>query len=234
MLAHDAGGVRLLTFNRPDKLNAFDSPLYDAAAAALRAAAADDGVGAVVLTGAGRAFSAGQDLAEMARLASGEASSSSFPAFVDELTAFPKPLLAAVNGVAVGIGMTMLAHCDIVYVDEGARMRTPFTELGVPPEAASSLLFPARMGWQQAARVLFTSDWVTAPEAVALGLALHVSPAGTVVDETLALAQRIAEHPVGALRAAKETMLAARHDGVAAARAREDAAFAAVFAAGRA
>lgn len=234
VLEADDAGVRLLTFNRPHKLNAFDSALYDAAAAALEGAADDDAVHVVVITGAGRAFSAGQDLEEMARLATGEASSSSFPRFVDVVQSFPKPLVAAVNGVAVGIGMTMLAHCDLVLVDEGARLRTPFTELGVPPEAASSLLFPARMGWQQAARVLFSSDWVSATEAVALGLALRTCAPGTVVDEALELARRIAVHPVAALRASKEAMIAAQLSAVQAAREREDAAFAAVFAARRA
>jgi enoyl-CoA hydratase/carnithine racemase len=83
------------------------------------------------------------------------------------------PLLAAVNGVAVGLGFTLLAHCNLVLVDAEARLRVPFAELGVPPEAASSVLFPARMGWQQAARILLTSDWVSARRTVELGLALQ-------------------------------------------------------------
>jgi enoyl-CoA hydratase/carnithine racemase len=231
---HDTDRVRLITFDRPDKLNAFDSALYAAAADALAEAAADDEhVHAVVLTGAGRAFSAGQDLGEMAALRKGSSHTSAFPRFVDEIQSFPKPLLAAVNGVAVGIGMTMLAHCDLVYVDEYARLRTPFTELGVPPEAASSLLFPARMGWQRAARLLFSSDWVSAHEAVTLGLALEVCPAGTVVERALAEARRIAAHPVTALRAAKTAMLDALLPAVRRARRVEDAGFAAIFGAGQ-
>ncbi|HZM39815.1 MAG TPA: enoyl-CoA hydratase-related protein, partial [Acidimicrobiales bacterium] len=104
-----------------------------------------------------------------------------------------------------------------------------FSEMGVPPEAASSLLFPVTMGWQRAAEVLFTSPWLSAADAVACGIALRVVPDGRVVDEALALAGRIATAPLPALRAIKATMLAGRADAVAAARAREEAAFAHVL-----
>src|SRR5262245_58105890 len=216
--AHGHAAVRPLTRGRPEALNAFASPLYRATGAALDAARADDRVSVVVLTGAGRAFSAGQDLDEMARLAAGEAIESGFPVLLEALQAFDKPLVAAVNGVAVGIGFTLLPHCDLVLVAEGARFRTPFAEMGVPPEAASSYLFPARMGWQRAAEVLFTSPWLSAEEAVAAGIALRVVPGGGVVDEALALAGRIAAAPLPALRAIKATMLAG--PGGAGARAR--------------
>lgn len=225
----DHDGVRVLTLDRPHALNAFDSPLYRAAGAALDAARADDGVKVVVITGAGRAFSAGQDLDEMARLAAGEAVDSGFPVLLDALQAFDKPLIAAVNGAAVGIGFTMLPHCDLVLASETARFRTPFAEMGVPPEAASSLLFPARMGWQRAAEVLFTSPWLGAAEAVECGIALRVVPADELLPEALALAATIAAAPLVALRAIKATMLAGRADAVAAARAREEAAFARVL-----
>jgi enoyl-CoA hydratase/carnithine racemase len=227
--AEDRGAVRLLTLDRPDVLNAFDRALYQATADALDAARDDDSVHVVVLTGAGRAFSSGQDLGEMARLAAGEAVESAFPALLDALQRFDKPLVAAVNGVAVGIGFTMLPHCDLVLVAEGARFRTPFAEMGVPPEAASSLLFPARMGWQRAAHVLFASPWLTASEAVEHGIALRVVPAANLVDEALALAEQVAAAKLPALRAIKATMLAARDADVTAARDREDAAFAAVL-----
>lgn len=224
---HD--GVRVLTLDRPQALNAFDSPLYRATGAALDAARADDGVKVVVITGAGRAFSAGQDLDEMARLAGGERIDSGFPVLLDALQAFDKPLIAAVNGAAVGIGFTILPHCDLVLAARSARFRTPFAEMGVPPEAASSLLFPARMGWQRAAEVLFTSPWLSADEAVECGIALRAVPADDLVPEALALATAIAAAPLVALRAIKATMLAGRADAVAAARAREEAAFAEVL-----
>ena len=219
-------GVRLLTLDRPGALNAFDSPLYRAAGAALDSARADDGVKVAVITGAGRAFSAGQDLDEMARLAAGEPIDSGFPVLLDALQAFDKPLVAAVNGAAVGIGFTMLPHCDLVLAAETARFRTPFAEMGVPPEAASSYLFPARMGWQRAAEVLFTSPWLSAADAVECGIALRVVADDELLPEALALAGSIATAPLDALRAIKATMLAGRADAVAAARAREESAFA--------
>ena len=185
-----------------------------------------------MLTGAGRAFSAGQDLDEMARLAAGEQIDSGFPDLLAALQAFDKPLVAAVNGAAVGIGFTLLPHCDLVLAAESARFRTPFAEMGVPPEAASSYLFPARMGWQRAAEVLFTSPWLSAADAVEAGIVLRVVPDGTVVDEALALARQVAEAPLAALRSIKGAMLGARADAVAAARAREEAAFAALFTSG--
>jgi enoyl-CoA hydratase/carnithine racemase len=222
-------GVRLLTLDRPAALNAFDSPLYRATAAALTDACADDTVKVVVVTGAGRAFSAGQDLDEMARLAAGEQIDSGFPALLDALQTYDKPLVAAVNGAAVGIGFTMLPHCDLVLAADTARFRTPFAEMGVPPEAASSYLFPARMGWQRAAEVLFTSPWLSATDAVEYGIALRVVPAADLLPEALALASTIATAPLAALRAIKATMLACRAEAVAAARAREEAAFARVL-----
>ena len=152
-----APGVRVIAFNRPEVRNAFDTAMYQAVTAALRAADSDEAVGAVVLTGRGSAFTSGQDLAEMAAIATGtavEGAGQGFMGLLDCLVDLSVPLLAAVNGVAVGLGFTLLPHCNLVLVDAGARLRVPFAELGVPPEAASSVLFPALMGWQRAAQVL--------------------------------------------------------------------------------
>jgi enoyl-CoA hydratase/carnithine racemase len=224
-----APGVRVIAFNRPEVRNAFDTAMYHEVTAALRAADSDETVRAVVLTGCGTAFTSGQDLAEMAAIATGtavEGAGQGFMGLLDCLVDLSVPLLAAVNGVAVGLGFTLLPHCNLVLVDAGARLRVPFAELGVPPEAASSLLFPALMGWQQAARVLLTSDWVSAPELVDLGLALKVCAPGTVLDETIALAARIAAHPRAATRASCSLVRAARHDAVLEANLREQGAFA--------
>ncbi len=224
-----APGVRVLAFNRPEVRNAFDTALYQEVTAALRGADTDEAISAVVLTGRGGAFTSGQDLAEMAAIATGtavEGAGQGFMGLLDALVETSVPLLAAVNGVAVGLGFTLLAHCDLVLVDAGARLRVPFAELGVPAEAASSLLFPAAMGWQQAARVLLTSDWVDAAELVELGLAVQVCEPGTVVDATVTLAARIAANPRGATRAITSLMRAARRDAVAEANRREQAAFA--------
>jgi enoyl-CoA hydratase/carnithine racemase len=236
VLVEDTERVRLITFNRPRAANAFNQLLYHAAADALRDAADDDSIGAVVLTGAGRSFSAGTDLHEMAANvpADGAAgdqpttptAATGFPAFVDRLAVFPKPLLAAVNGSAVGLGLTMLAHCDIVLVSEHARLLAPFSTMGVAPEAASSYLLPRRMGRQHAARALFTSDWITPQEAVAQGLAIKVCTADELVPETMALATRIAAHSLPSLLATKRLLLDAERAGIQRARELENGAFA--------
>jgi enoyl-CoA hydratase/carnithine racemase len=228
-IEHPADGVRVIAFNRPEVRNAFDTAMYLEVTEALVGADADESIGAVVLTGRGTAFTSGQDLAEMAAIATGTAvdgSGQGFMGLLDAVTGLSVPLLAAVNGVAVGLGFTVLAHCDLVLVDRAARLRVPFAELGVPPEAASSVLFPARMGWQQAARVLLTSDWVSAEEAVELGLALRVCDEGGTLTETVALAARIAAHPRSATRAITSLMRAGQRDLVLAANQREQTAFA--------
>jgi enoyl-CoA hydratase/carnithine racemase len=199
---------------------------------ALLQADGDDAVGAVVLTGTGSAFTSGQDLAEMAAIATGTAVAGAGQGFIGLLNALVDlsvPLLAAVNGVAVGLGFTVLAHCDLVLVDATARLRVPFAELGVPAEAASSVLFPARVGWQQAARILLTSDWVSGPEAVELGFALRVCDEGTTLDETVTLASRIAAHPHAAIRAITTLMRAGQRDLILAANQREQNAFGALL-----
>jgi enoyl-CoA hydratase/carnithine racemase len=230
VLVDDTDGVRLITFNRPEKLNAFDNALYNAAAAALDGASERDDIKCVVFTGAGRAFSAGQDLAEMATIDPGSAESRGlahgFPRFLDTAAAYEKPLLAAVNGLGVGIGMTLLLHCDLALIADTARLRAPFVPLGVVPEAAGSLLMPQIMGNQRAALALYTGDWISAEEAVAANLALRVVPAERVLAETLEIAQRIATQPVNALVETKKVVLAGRIDAVRAARGREDEAFA--------
>jgi enoyl-CoA hydratase/carnithine racemase len=229
----DGAGVRLIAFNRPEVRNAFDLALYRAVTDALVDAQDSDAIHAVVLTGRGQAFTSGQDLREMAAIATGETGpevGSGFPALLDAVVGFDKPLLAAVHGVGMGLGCTMLGHVDLVLMDEDARLRAPFAEMGVPPEAASSWLLPIRMGWQQAAAVLLASEWIDAHQAVASGLALKVCPSGTVLDQTMALAQKIASFPPHATRQIKRMMVETRRPDVIAAREREEAAFASFFA----
>ncbi len=229
----DDAGVRLIAFNRPGVRNAFDAGMYGAVTGALVAALDDEGIRAVVLTGRGTAFTAGQDLREMAAMATGAGgpeAGSGFQGLMDVIVSFDKPLLAAVNGVGVGLGCTLLAHVDMVLMDEEARLRVPFAELGVPPEAASSWLLPERMGWQQASAMLLASEWIDARQAVQAGLALRMCPPGTVLADTEALARRIASFPPHATRQIKRLMMAARRQQIGEARTREEAAFAALFA----
>jgi enoyl-CoA hydratase/carnithine racemase len=227
LLTEDHERARLITFNRPDRANAFNEELYHASADALRSARNDDAIGVVVLTGAGTSFCAGTDLLEMAETVDGTASSrNGFVAFVDTLAEFPKPVLAAVNGSAVGLGFTMLAHCDLVLVSDRARLLAPFTTMGVAPEAASSYLLPRRMGRQQASLSLFTSDWISAEQAVATGLAIQQCSPDTLITQVLELATRIAAKSLPSLMATKRLLLDAEREGIARARTLENAAFA--------
>ncbi len=228
----DDGRIRALTLDRPEALNAFNNELYFATGDALIEAAERPDIACVVITGRGRAFCAGQDLGEMAQLGDGATppadarAANGFSHFTDTLAAFPKPVLAAVNGLGVGIGMTMLLHTDINLIAAGARLRAPFVPLGVVPEAAGSLLMPVVMGNQRAALALYRGAWITAEDAVECGLALRVVPAEDLLTETMNIAREIAAMPVASLMATKRLVVEARIDAVRAARAREDAMFA--------
>jgi len=223
----DAGGVRLVTWNRPEALNALNDELWDATRHALVSAQSNPELGCVVLTGTGRAFTAGQDLGEMAappdRGDDGELHG--YRGLIPVLEAFDKPLLAAVNGLGLGIGATLLPYCDIVWMAADARLKVPFVTLGVTTEAAGSLLLPQRMGWQDAAHFIFTAEWMSATEAVGCGLAWKVTTPEALLDETMEVARKIGAMPVDSLQTTKRLMVAGRLDAVRAARAREDAEF---------
>jgi enoyl-CoA hydratase/carnithine racemase len=224
----DADRVRRLTLDRPEALNAFNEALYAATAQALREAARDPGVAVLLVTGTGRAFSAGTDVVEMAALASGpveEGAGSGFPALVDELVAFPKPLVCAVNGLALGIGATMLGLADLVLMSSEARVRCPFTALAVAPEAASSVTFPLLMGRQEASWALLSSEWLSAEDCLRAGLAWRVCRPESLVEEAEGVARVLAAKPLASLVETKATIVAGLRDAVVAARAREDAAY---------
>ena len=227
----DADHVRTLRLDRPEVKNAFNQALYSALGEGLSAALADDNVRAIVITGTGGAFSAGQDLKEMAAMAAGEhqGSGDGFNSVLEPLETATKPVIAAVNGVAVGIGMTMLLHCDLVLVAESARMRVPFSELGVPPEAGSSALLAQRVGWQHAAELLFTSKWLSAAAAVGLGIALRTVPDDRLADEAQTLGAKIAAANPWSIQRSKRLLLEARGQGPIEARHRESAAFSELF-----
>jgi len=226
ILTHDDVGVRTITMNRPDRLNAFNSALFAGLGDALDAAAEDDSVRVVVVTGAGRAFSAGADLEEMGRGRSPASSASGegqnpFDKLQAVAEAFPKPLIGAVNGLGVGLGFTMLGYFDFCFVAQSARLRTPFSQLGLSPEASSSYLFPLRMGWSTAARALMLGDWFDAEDVVASGLAQKVVPDDQLQGVTLAFAKRLAECPLQSLVATKALMLRAHLEAIRAVRSLE-------------
>ncbi len=230
VLAEYRGGVALVTMNRPSKRNAFNDQQYDDLRDALVDARDDDAIKAVVLTGAPGAFSGGQDLSEMAdRRTYDDGRPHGFAPFIDCLSTFDKPLIAAVNGVGVGIGLTMLLHCDIVYIARSARLRAPFVSLGLVPEAASSYLLQAIVGPQAAAELLYTNAWIDAERAVELKLAAAAFDDAELLAEAMRTASEIAQQPLIALRRTKQLLLAVRADAVAAARRREDAGMAALI-----
>ncbi|MDT5116176.1 MAG: hypothetical protein QOE30_1915 [Mycobacterium sp.] len=232
LLIDDTNRVRTLTLNRPEALNAFNEALYDATAEALLTAAEDPEVAVVVLTGTGRGFSAGTDLAEMqARITDADFTPGKhgFPGMIDALSAFPKPLICAVNGVGVGIGATILGYADLAFMSTTARLKCPFTSLGVAPEAASSYLLPQLVGRQNAAWLLMSSEWVDAQEALRMGLVWRVCAPEELLPETRRHAEVLASRPVSSLMAVKHTMTEPVRPEIAAATARENAHFAALM-----
>lgn len=226
LLQEDRGRVRLLTLNRPDRLNAFDDALLRSLLLALQRAVADEGVHVVVLTGAGRAFSSGADLGGMARSheEGRDAPKPGKQLFEDIqilLEAFAKPLVAAVNGIGVGFGFTILGYCDFSFLGASARLRTPFSQLGLSPEASSSYLFPLRMGWRAANRALLIGEWFSAQDVVDCGLGQQVVPDAALLDTALAFAAGLAEAPLQSLVATKALMLGPHLPAIRAARAGE-------------
>ncbi len=225
----DANGVRTLTLNRPEALNAFNEALYDAATVALRAADEDPTVAVVLLTGAGRAFSAGNDLKEMqARITDPgfQPGEYGFPGMIAALTSLRKPLIVAVNGLGVGIGATILGYADLVFMSSTARLKCPFTSLGVAPEAASSYLLPQLVGRQNAAWLLMSSEWVDADEALRMGLAWRVCAPDDLLPEARRHAEVLASRPIPSLMAVKQTIVEPTRAAITAALEREYAQFA--------
>lgn len=224
----DDNRVRTVTLHRPDALNAFNEALYDATTVALREAARDPEVAVVLITGAGRAFSAGTDLTEMqARITDPDFSPGEygFMGLVDALGEFPKPLICAVNGLGLGIGTTILGFADIAFMSTTAKLKCPFTSLGVAPEAASSYLLPQLIGRQNAAWLLMSSEWVSAEEALRMGLVWKLCDPDDLMAEARRHAEVLASRPIASLEAVKATMVAPIRAEVAAARARENQCF---------
>src|SRR4051812_31233909 len=224
----DSDRVRLLTLDRPEALNAFNEALYDALTDALIAALADPSVAVVALTGAGRAFCAGTDLLEMAQRVPAPAfvpGRHGFIGLVDTLIEFDKPLLLAVNGLGLGIGATIIGLSDLAFMADTARLRCPFTDLAVAPEAASSYTFPTLMGRQRAAWALLSSEWLSADDCRDLGLVFRVCAADALLDTTMTHARLLAAKPISSLRATKRLMTVHHRAAIAAAREGENAAF---------
>ena len=200
-----AAGVTEVRLNRPEKRNALTAAMYQALAGALQAAQADPGSRAVLLVGEGAGFCAGNDLNDF--LAAGQLTPEHpVLVFLRALASFDKPLIAAVHGQAVGIGVTMLLHCDLIVAARGAQFSLPFVQLGLVPEAGSSLLLPRLVGQQRAAELLFLGKPFDAETALRLGLINRVVGEAELAGEARALAAAVAAQPAGSLRATRRLL----------------------------
>jgi enoyl-CoA hydratase/carnithine racemase len=205
LLTQDAEGVRTLTFNRPEKRNAFTHAMYEAATEGLYRASLDPAVRVVVLTGAGGSFTAGNDIGDfLERPPAGE--DSAVFLFLRALVNYEKPVLAAVDGPAVGIGTTMLLHCDYVVATERTRFVMPFINLGVCPEGASSLLLPRSAGMALASELLMFGDPFDAATALRAGIINRVVPEAQLQEVVTERARTLAAKPVEALKVTKRLL----------------------------
>lgn len=198
-------GVATLTFDRPEKKNALDAAMYEALVGHLKTATADRAVRSVLITGAGNAFTAGNDLKDFGdpRFIQPD---SPVLAFMQALAGFEKPVVAAVNGIAVGIGVTMLLHCDLVFAADNASFSMPFVQLGLVPEFGSTLLLPAIAGRVAAAEKLLLGKPFLASEAVVMGLANAVLPAAELLAHATLVARGFNALPPGAVRDTKKLL----------------------------
>jgi enoyl-CoA hydratase/carnithine racemase len=200
-------GILTLTLRRPDKKNALTNEMYGALADAIEGAQNDAAVRVILIRGAGDSFTAGNDLGEFAAVASGKATGERHVTrFIHSLGRATKPLVAAVQGRAVGVGTTMLLHCDLVVLADNALLSTPFISLALVPEAASSILMPLRIGYARAFELFALGEPVAANVALQWGLANRVVPLDKLDAEATALAQRLAKQPLGSLVATKKLM----------------------------
>lgn len=202
------GGVMRIRLARPEKKNALTNAMYGALDDALRRAESDPAVRVVLFEAAGDAFTAGNDLGDFAAVASGTLARADMrsTSFLQALAHGKKPYVAAVQGLAVGIGVTMLMHFDLVYVAEDAKLSTPFVNLAVVPEAASSWLIPARIGHARAFEMFALGEPMDGRTAAAIGLVNAALPAGEVHAQALEMAHKLAAKPAGALQATKQLM----------------------------
>jgi enoyl-CoA hydratase/carnithine racemase len=217
-------GVRTLEINRPEKKNALTFAMYDALTEQLNVVAADRSIRAVLITGQPGVFTSGNDLQDFMQHPP-SAEDSSVVRFMHALRACEKPVIAAVTGAAVGIGVTMLLHCDLVYVSDDARLAMPFVTLALVPEFAVSLLLPRLIGHVRAAEKLLLGEPFTGTEAVAMGIANASLPAGDVLAHARRMAERFNTLPPDAVRETKRLMRAAMKENVAHAIASENATF---------
>jgi len=209
ILTSKQDGILTITFNRPAKKNAITAVMYQAMADALRDGEADNDVRVILFTGQESIFTAGNDLEDFMKNASqpnSDGETSAVLQFMLALSTSPKPIIAAVAGLAVGIGTTMLLHCDIVYLADNAKLTMPFSQLGLCPEFSSSLLLQRVAGYHRAAEKLLFGEPFDAQEALQLGLANKVVPASELLSFANQQAAKLVALPAASLRATKRLM----------------------------
>jgi len=206
-------GVITLSLNRPKKMNALTRQMYGQLAQSLNSAASDADIRAVVITSEGEHFTAGNDITDFMENPPTD-ESSEVAKFLGAILEFPKPLLAAVKGNAVGIGTTMLLHCDVVVASPTAKFSMPFASLGLVPEGGSSLLFPALVGYQRAIKIFMTGESFDATQAFEMGLIAAIDV--DALRGVSKIAQQIANQPPRAIMNTKALLKARNHDSLAA------------------
>lgn len=219
--------IAVIRINRPEKKNALTRAMYVAMTDAIRAAGEDANVRVVLLTGTDNCFTAGNDIADFANAKPGE-----LPVALEYLRVLAeakKPVIAAVSGVAIGIGTTMLLHCDLVYATDNARFQLPFVNLGLCPEAGSSLILPAMVGYHRAAELILCGEPFGAEEARQLGLVNRILGVHDLMSTAMDRALQLAEKPPAALKATRMLLKSGARDAIARAMDRETEQFAALL-----
>jgi enoyl-CoA hydratase/carnithine racemase len=199
------GAIATIAFNRPQKKNAITAAMYQSAASALKDADANGTVRVIVITGDGACFTAGNDLEDFLQ-SPPQGDESPVTQFMNALRTTAKPVIAAVPGLAIGIGTTLLMHCELVYAADTAKFAMPFTQLGLCPEFASSVLLPRIAGYQRAAEKLLLGEAFNASEAEKMGLVNRVLPAEELMSFVQTQAAKLAALPTESLRVTKQLM----------------------------
>lgn len=211
ILATSKEGVLTLTLNRPAKMNALSRGMYSSLAEHLRQAVGDFSIRCVLINSEGTHFTAGNDINDFIE-SSGEVTESEGFDFLTQLRDFPKPIVVVVQGSAIGIGTTMLLHCDVVVADVSASFSMPFVSLGLVPEAGSSYLFPQLVGYQRASHIFLTGESFGPEDAKEMGLATVVTE--NAQEEGRLLARKIAQQPPTAVLHTKALLKSGSYDAV--------------------
>lgn len=208
ILTHKENGILTISFNRPEKKNAITATMYQAMADALRDAETDHAVRVILITGKPEIFTAGNDLEDFMKNAASLAADTVPPVyqFMQALSLSGKPVIAAVSGAAVGIGTTLLMHCDLVYLADNAKLSMPFTQLGLCPEFASSMIFQNIVGYQRAAEKLMLGEAFSADEAFEMGFVNRVLPLTELLPYAQLQAAKLAALPAASIRVTKRLM----------------------------